>query len=148
MDIILLQEVEKLGDKHEIVTVKPGFARNFLIPKGMALIANTSNRKRLEELKRLEAAREAKLQGHYQAIADKLKDVVLKVGAKAGTSGKIFGSVTNVQIAQLLKEQHEVEIERRKIDLDEEVKELGTYSATLNLHPEVKTSVQFEVVQE
>ncbi|NND32723.1 MAG: 50S ribosomal protein L9 [Saprospiraceae bacterium] len=148
MDIILLQELEKLGDKHEIVSVKPGFARNFLIPKGLALIANASNKKRLQELRRLEAAKEAKLKDHYQEMADKLKDVVLKVGAKAGTSGKIFGSVTNVQIAQILKEQYEIDIPRRKISLSEDIKELGTYSTTLNLHPEVVTQVQLEVVQE
>ncbi|MCB0667795.1 MAG: 50S ribosomal protein L9 [Saprospiraceae bacterium] len=148
MEIILLQEVDKLGDKHEIVNVKPGYARNYLIPKGFALIANNSNRKRLDELKRIETAKEAKLKDHYQEIADKLKEITLKVGAKAGTSGKIFGSVTNVQIAQLLKEEHGIEVERRKIVLTEEVKELGTYKAKLNLHPEVSSEVDFEVVQE
>lgn len=148
MEIILLKEIDKLGDKHEIVNVKPGYARNYLIPQGFALIANTSNRKRLDELKRIELAKEAKLKDFYQEIADKLKDVTLKVGAKAGTSGKIFGSVTNVQIAQLLKEEHGIEIERRKIALVDEVKELGTYKAKLNLHPEVTSEVDFEVVQE
>ncbi|MBK8502278.1 MAG: 50S ribosomal protein L9 [Saprospiraceae bacterium] len=148
MEIILLKELDKLGDKHEIVSVKPGFARNYLIPQGFALIANSSNKKRLDELKRIEIAKEAKLKGHYQEIANKLKGVILKVGAKAGTTGKIFGSVTNVQIAQLLKEEQGVEIERRKIVLSDDVKELGTYSVKLNLHPEVVTEVQFEVVQE
>jgi large subunit ribosomal protein L9 len=148
MEIILLKEVDKLGDKHEIVSVKPGFARNYLIPQGFALIANSSNKKRLDELKRIEIAKEAKLKDHYQEIANKLKGVILKVGAKAGTSGKIFGSVTNVQIAQLLKEEQGLEIQRRKIVLSDDVKELGTYTVTLNLHPEVVTEVQFEVVQE
>ena len=148
MDIILLQEVDKLGDKHEIVTVKPGYARNYLIPKGMALIANASNRKRLDELKRVETAREAKLKGYYEEIAAKLKDVTLKIGAKAGTSGKIFGSVTSLQIAQVIKDQFDIELERRKIQIPDEVKELGAYVATLNLHPEVVTEVNFEVVQE
>lgn len=148
MDIILLQELDKLGGKHEIVTVKPGYARNYLIPQGKALIANSSNRKRLEELRRAEAAKEAKLKGHYEEIAEKLKGVVLKVGAKAGTSGKIFGSVTNLQIIQLLNEQHQVEIDRRKVVIPEEVKELGSYVATLNLHPEVITEINFEVIQE
>ena len=148
MDIILLQEHDKLGDKHEIVSVKPGFARNYLIPKGLALIANASNKKRLQELKRLEAAKEAKLKDHYQEIADKLKDVTLKVGAKAGTTGKIFGSVTSVQIAQILKEKYDIEVPRKKISLSEDIKELGTYATTLNLHPEVVAEVQLEVVQE
>lgn len=148
MDIILLKEVDKLGDKHEIVSVKPGYARNYLIPQGFALIANSSNKKRLDELKRIDAKRESKLKDHYQEIADRLKGIVLKVGAKAGTTGKIFGSVTNIQIAQLLKEGHGLEIERRKISLSDDVKELGTYTAKLNLHPEVVTEVQFEVIQE
>jgi len=148
MEIILLKELDKLGDKHEIVTVKPGYARNFLIPQGLALIANSSNRKRLQELRRLEDAKESKLKDFYVEIAGKLKDVVLKVGAKAGTTGKIFGSVTSVQIAQLLKEEHGVELERRKIVLEEEVKEIGSYVATLNLHPEVQSTVKFEVIQE
>ena len=148
MDIILLKEVDKLGDKHEIVSVKPGYARNYLIPQGFALIANSSNKKRLDELRRIDAARESKLKDHYEEIAEKLKGITLKVGAKAGTTGKIFGSVTNIQIAQLLKEGHGLEIERRKISLSDDVKELGTYTAKLNLHPEVVTEVQFEVVQE
>ncbi len=148
MEIILLKEVDKVGYKHEIVKVKPGYARNYLIPQGLALIANATNRKRLAELRRLEEAKEAKLVGHYQEIADKVKDTVLKIGAKAGTSGKIFGSVTNVQIAQALQEQLEVELERRKIVIDSEVKELGSYTAQLKLHPEVEAEVNFEVVQE
>ena len=148
MDIILLEEIENLGEKHELVTVKAGYARNYLIPRGKALIANVSNRKRLEELVRAEAAKEAKLQGHYEAIAEKLKGAVLKIGAKAGATGKIFGSVTNLQLAQVLKDQYEVEIERRKIEMPEEGKELGSYTAKLNLHTEVQTEVAFEVVQE
>ncbi len=148
MEIILLKEVDKVGYKHEIVSVKPGFARNYLIPQGFALIANASNRKRLGELKRVETAKEAKLVGYYQEIAEKVKGTTLRIGAKAGTSGKIFGSVTNVQIAQILKEQHDVDIERRKIEIKDDVKELGTYSAQLNLHPEVVVDVAFEVVQE
>ncbi len=148
MDIILLQEIENLGDKHELVSVKAGYARNYLIPRGMALIANVSNRKRLQELVRAEAAREAKLQGHYEEIAEKLKSASLKIGAKAGATGKIFGSVTSLQVAQMLKEQYDVEVERKKIEMPEEVKELGTYKAKLNLHAEVQTEVDFEVVQE
>jgi len=148
MEIILLKEVDKVGYKHEIVKVKPGYARNYLIPQGLALIANATNRKRLAELRRLEETKEAKLVGHYQDIAEKVKDFVLKIGAKAGASGKIFGSVTNVQIAQALQEQLQVEVERRKIIIDEEVKELGAYTSKLKLHPEVVTEVAFEVIQE
>ncbi len=148
MEIILLKELDKVGYKHEIVKVKPGYARNYLIPQGLALIANATNRKRLAELRRLEEAKEAKLVGHYQEIADKVKDFVLKIGAKAGATGKIFGSVTNVQIAQALQEQLQVEVERRKIVIEDEVKELGSYSAKLKLHPEVEAVAAFEVIQE
>ena len=146
MDIILLEDIEKVGDKHTIVNVKDGYARNYLIPQKLAIIATDTNRQRLEELR---AKEEAELAAHleeFQAIADKLKDKVLKIPAKAGTSGKIFGSVTNVQIAQALKEQLDVEVDRRKIILPEEVKVLGTYTAELNLHPEVDAKVNFEVL--
>ena len=148
MEIILLKDIEKVGDKHEIVTVKNGFGRNYLIPQGLAIIANDTNRKRLDELKADEEAKEAAKIGEYQAIAEKLKDVVLKIGAKAGTSGKIFGSVTNVQIIAALKDQFDVEIERKKVELPEEVKNVGTYKAILNLHKEVVAEIDFEVVEE
>jgi len=148
MDIILLKDVDKVGDKHTVVTVKDGYGRNYLIPQKLALIANKSNLARLAELRRQEEAREAKKVGVYQEIADKLKDTVIKIGAKTGTSGKIFGSVTNVQLAQALKEQHDIDVERRKIELEDEVKELGTYKAKLNLHKEVETIMTFEVVSE
>jgi len=148
MEVILLKDLDKVGDKHDIVKVKNGYGRNYLIPQGLAMEANKLNRQNLEDLKRKEAEAEAKKVGEYQAIADKLKDVVLRIGAKAGQSGKLFGSVTNVQIAQALKEQADVEIERRKILLDEEIKTLGTYTATLNLHKDVDSKVQFEVVEE
>ncbi len=148
MDIILLKDVDKVGGKHEVVTVKNGFGRNYLIPQGLALIANTTNRKRLAELKRQDANREEKMVGTYQAIADKLDGVTLKIGAKAGTSGKIFGSVTNIQLAAALKDQFNVEVDRKKIILPEEVKNIGNYVAVLELHPNVQPKVNFEVVEE
>ena len=148
MDIILLKDIDKVGEKHEIVTVKNGYGRNYLIPQGLALIANTTNRKRLAELKRQDAIREQKMIGTYQEIATKLVGATLKIGAKAGTSGKIFGSVTNIQLATALKEQLGIEIDRKKIILPEEVKTLGNYVAVLELHPDVKPNVNFEVVEE
>lgn len=148
MEIILLQDVDNVGEKHEIVSVKNGYGRNYLIPRKMAIIANSVNLAKLKELKRQEEARESKMVGEYQEIADKLKSTVLRVGAKAGTTGKIFGSVTNVQIAQALKEQLEIDVERRKIELEEEIKTLGTYTAALKLHKEVEATIKFEVVEE
>ena len=148
MELILLQDIDKVGDKFDIVKVKDGFGRNFLIPQGMAIIANAANRKKLDDYKSEEASRLADMLSEFQVIADQLKDKVLKIGAKAGTSGKIFGSVTNVQIAAALKEQFDIEVDRKKVIVPEEAKELGTYTAVLNLHPDVDTRVVFEVVAE
>jgi large subunit ribosomal protein L9 len=148
MEIILLQDVDKVGDKFEIVNVKNGFGLNYLIPQKLAIIANDSNRKRLAELIRREELHAEKMLDEYQELADKLDSIVLKIGAKAGASGKIFGSVTNVQIAQALKDQEGIEVERRKISLDEDVKQLGTYSAALNLHKSIDSRINFEVVKE
>jgi large subunit ribosomal protein L9 len=148
MEIILLQDIDKVGDKYEIVTVKPGYGRNYLIPKGLALIANEANRKRLDDYKAAEEAKLVERLDEFRGIAESLADKVLRIGAKAGTSGKIFGSVTNVQIASALKEQFEVEVERRRIELVEDVKELGTYTAKINFHPEVIANLSFEVVAE
>lgn len=146
MELILLKEVEKLGDINDVVTVKSGYGRNFLIPQGLAVIANKSNLKSLKERVRQHDAREAKMLGTYQEIADKLKEAVIKIGAKAGTSGKIFGSVTNLQLADAIKEQIDLEIDRKKIVLLEDVKELGVYSATVSLHKEVEGKITFEVI--
>lgn len=148
MQVILLKDIEKLGYKHDVVEVKPGYGRNFLIPQGMAIIANKANMGDLDEIKSKEAAVEAARQAEYQEMATKMDGVVLKIGAKAGQSGKIFGSVTNVQIAAALKEQLDLDIERRKIEISEEVKELGTYHAKINLHPEVQPNIAFEVIAE
>lgn len=148
MEIILLKDIDKVGDKHEIVKVKPGYARNYLIPKGMAIVANKDNRARLDELKRKETEAEEARLAEFEAVAQKLEGQILKVGAKSGTSGKIFGSVTNVQIAAALKEQLDLDIDRKKIVMPEEVKTLGTYTATLELHKKVQPVVTFEVVAE
>ncbi|MBP9135137.1 MAG: 50S ribosomal protein L9 [Saprospiraceae bacterium] len=148
MDIILLKEIDKVGNKHDIVKVKDGYGRNYLIPQGLAVVANAGNRKMLNELIKQEDKKESKRLDEYKEIASKLKDVTLKIGAKAGTSGKIFGSVTSVQIANALKEQAGIEIERKKIVLEEEVKSIGTYTAKLNLHKDVQSSVAFEIIEE
>ncbi len=148
MEVILLKDVESVGSQHEIVTVKNGYGRNFLIPQKLAIIANRGNRARLTELKRQAAVRESNMLVQYKDIAEKLRTTVIKVGAKAGTTGKIFGSVTSAQLAQALKDQLSIDIDRKKIILPDEVKMLGEYTADLQLHPEVKTTLAFEVVQE
>jgi large subunit ribosomal protein L9 len=149
MEIILLKDIEKVGEKHTIVKVKDGYGRNYLIPQGMAIVANQANRNRLGGLKRREGAEETKLVTEFQDIAARLEGKVLQIGAKAGASGKIFGSVTNVQIAAVLKEQFNIELDRRKIELPEEdIKMVGAYTAKLLLHKDVQPELHFEVVAE
>ncbi len=148
MEIILLQDIEKVGEKHEIVTVKDGYGRNFLIPKGMALVANSSNRKRLDDLKQQAQAKENHLINEAKALAAKIAGAELKIGAKTGTSGKIFGSITNIQIANALRDQLGLDVDRKKIDIAEEIKETGNYTASVHLHKEVVCEVKFEVVSE
>lgn len=148
MEVILLKDIDTLGERHEVVNVKPGYARNFLIPSKMALVANSTNKAKLEKLRVEAAAHEADRIADYKALADKLEGQVLRIGAKAGTTGKIFGSVTSVQIMQALKDQMGIEVIRKKIELPEEVKVLGNYTANINFHPEVRTTIQFEVVEE
>src|SRR5690606_11573230 len=139
------KEVEKLGEKHDVVSVKPGYARNFLIPQGLAKIANSATRKTLDHILKREEARELEKLSEYKELIDSLHDKVIRIGAKAGTEGKIFGSVTTLQISQAIKEQLGVEIPRRKISLPEEVKTLGTYQADINFHKDVQGSVTFDV---
>ena len=148
MEIILLKDVEKLGDKHTIVTVKPGYARNYLIPQGKAIVANANNRRRLDDLRFREGAAEQKTKAVAQTMADQLADKVLKIGAKAGTSGKIFGSVTNIQIAQALLDQFKIDVDRKIVTVPDDVKELGAYTADINFHKDVDVKVRFEVVEE
>jgi large subunit ribosomal protein L9 len=148
MDIILLQHIDKVGNKHEIVSVKPGYARNYLIPQGMAIIANEANKGKLDELRAKEAEVEAQKISEYQALAAKLASATIKIGAKAGTTGKIFGSVTNVQIAAAIKDQMDIELERRFIHIPEEVKELGSYKAEVHFHPEVHQEISIEVIND
>lgn len=147
MQIILLKDMDNLGEKHEVVKVKPGYGRNYLIPQGIALLANDSNLRRLAEMKRQEDARENKKVNEYRQLADQLKDVVLKIGAKVGATDKIFGSVTNIQIAHALKEQG-YDVERKKIHLDEEIKTTGNFTATIDFHKDVQCKLNLEVVAE
>ena len=148
MDIILLKDIDTLGERHEIVKVKPGYARNFLIPSKLALVANSTNKAKLEKLRSEAAAHEAERISDFKAMAAKLEGQTLRIGDKAGTTGKIFGSVTSLQIMQALKDQMGIEVIRKKIDLPEEVKTLGQYTANVNFHPEVHATIQFEVVEE
>jgi large subunit ribosomal protein L9 len=148
MEVILKQDVKNLGYKDDVVKVKPGYGRNFLIPKGLADLATESTKKVLKETVKQRAFKEQKIKAAAETNAAKLKDMLVKVGAKAGESGKIFGSVTSVQLADAIKKLG-VEIDRKNITLGEDaVKTLGTYTADVRLHKEVSVAVKFEVVQE
>jgi len=147
MNIILLENIDKVGGQYEMVSVKPGYARNFLIPQGKAIIANDTNMRRLADYEHRQKKKMERLLGDIQNIAKKLSESTLKIGAKAGTSGKIFGSVTNIQIANALKEQLDLDVDRKVIEIPE-VKELGSYTAILKLHPDVDTRINFNVSQD
>lgn len=144
----MLKDVDKVGDKHEVITVKNGFGRNYLLPRGLAIIGNESNMGRLNEMIRREEAQEQKKLDVYKSIAKQLEGKTLKIGAKAGASGRIFGSITELSVKQQLQEQFGVDIERKKISLPEDAKELGTYTLILKLHPEVIHEMQMEVAQD
>jgi large subunit ribosomal protein L9 len=146
MEIILLREVDNLGYKDDIVNVKPGYARNYLIPTHKAIVANKSNTKALEEKLRQQELKRQKMLKEFQDMAAKIESATFKIGAKVGTSGKIFGSITTIQIAESIKGQLGIESDRKKIKILEEVKSLGTFPAEIELHREVKASFSFEVV--
>ncbi len=148
MDIILIQDVSKLGQKDDIVQVKDGYARNYLIPKGYAIAASAPARKMHAENLRQRAHKEEKIKAEARELAAKLADVKVVVGAKTSSSGKIFGSVNTIQIAESLKEKG-FDIDRRSITLPEDqIKEVGSYKAVIKLHREVKVEVNFEIIAE
>lgn len=148
MQVILIQDVNNLGGVNELVTVKNGYGRNYLIPQKMAIEANPSNMKMMEEKKKQQAKKEAKLLAELNSVISVLQSGGLKLGAKTGTSGKIFGSVTSVQVARAIKEQKGYEIDRRRITIIDDVKELGTYKAKIDFGNGTETEVEFEVVAE
>jgi large subunit ribosomal protein L9 len=145
MQVILIQDVNNLGGINELVTVKNGYARNYLIPKKFAIEASPSNLKMMEERKKQQAKKEAKLLAEINNVIAALKDGIIRIGAKTGTSGKIFGSVTSVQISRAIRDQKGYEIDRRRIQIPEEVKELGLHKAVLDFGSGNQTEIEFEV---
>lgn len=148
MDIILIQDVDNLGGKNELLKVKNGYARNFLIPQGLAQEANPSNRKQLEERLKVAKKKEAAMLAQINSVISKLKEAPIRLGAKTGTSGKIFGSITSLQISRAIRDQKGYEIDRKKITINEEVKEIGTYKATVDFGNGQNAEVDIEVVAE
>ena len=148
MDIILIQDVDNLGAKNEVVKVKNGYARNYLFPRQLAVESSPSNKKQLEERMKQVKKKEDKMLAEINSVITKLKEAPLKLGAKTGTSGKIFGSVTSLQISRAIREQRGYDIDRRKISIVDEVKELGTYKANIEFGNGQSTEVEFEVIAE
>ncbi len=147
MEVILTQDIQGLGYKNDVITVKPGYGRNYLIPKGFAILANKSNKKMIEENIKQAAHKAEKIKNDAMALAEKIGDITLQIGAKVGESGKIFGAVTTLQIADALAAKG-FEIDRKKISFPVQPKEVGSYTAILDLHKEVKHEVKFDVVPE
>ncbi|MEY5133099.1 MAG: hypothetical protein RLZZ198_1103 [Bacteroidota bacterium] len=148
MEVILLKNVDKLGYTNEVVTVKPGYGRNFLIPQGYAILATASAKKAHAEVMRQKSHKESKMLAEAQELAAKLADVSVSIATKAGENGKIYGSINTIQLAEALKAAgHDIDRKSLKIK-DEPIREVGTYEAEANLYKGVKQTITFSVVAE
>lgn len=148
MQIILIQDVNNLGGANEVVAVRNGYARNFLIPRKMAVEASPSNLKQLEERLKQIRKKEEKMMAEINRVIEVLKASAIRIGAKTGTSGKIFGAVTNVQVARAIREQKGYEVDRRKIHILDEIKELGNFKARVDFGNGHETEIELEIVAE
>ena len=148
MQVILIQDVDNLGARHELVTVKNGYARNYLIPRKLAVEANPSNLKQHEEKLKVIAKKEVAMLAELNKVIDILKSSPVKVTAKTGTTGKIFGSVTSLQIARAIRDQKGYEIDRKRITVSDDVKELGTHKVSIDFGNSNVVEIDFEVVGE
>ena len=148
MQVILVQDVDNLGGANELVSVKNGYARNYLIPQKFAVEANPSNLRQLEEKQKVKAKKEAAMLAEINKVIAVLKESPVKVTAKTGTSGKIFGSVTSLQISRAIRDQKGYEIDRKRIHITDDVKELGTYKASVDFGNGNTTEIEFEVAGE
>ena len=149
MEIILKQDLTGVGYKNDLLKVKDGYARNYLIPKGLAVIATKSTKKALAELKKQQAFKEDKIVKEAETLAQALEGTELTIGVKAGTSGKIFGSVNSIVVANAIQEQKSLEIDRKLIELNEDhIKEVGKYQAKIKLHKNVEVAIELDVVAE
>lgn len=148
MEIILKQDVNHVGYKDEIVTVKDGYANNYLLPQGLAIMATPSAKKILTENIRQKARKEENIRKESSAFAERISAMgTIKVVTKAGENGKIYGSVNSIQLADAIKEQHNMDIDRKKIFIKgDAVKELGKYNAVVNVYKDIKAEFEFEVI--
>ena len=149
MEIILKKDVTNLGYANDTIIVKNGYGRNYLIPQGYAILATPSNKKIVAENVKQRAFKAIKIKAEAEDIAKSIEAVSIRIGAKAAVNGKIYGSVNALQLAEALKEQFNIEVDRKKIIVDgESVKEIGEYTAKINLNKEVSASIKFEVYAE
>ncbi len=148
MKVILLEDVAKVGKKGEVVEVKSGYAHNFLFKNNVALEATKGNLKKLADKQAQEAEERAYEKAQAESVAKELESLKVVIKAKEGANGKLFGTITNKEVADHIKNTHNIDLDKRKIILDEKIKELGTYQATVKLHPEVKMTLRIQVVGE
>ena len=146
MEVILIKDVDNLGGVNELVAVRPGYARNYLIPQKYAVEASAGNKKMLQERQKVGQKREEKLMAEIAKVTEVLKASPVKIGAKIGTSGKIFGSVTSIQLARAIREQKGYDIDRRRITITDDVKEAGTHKASIDFGKDNMLEMEFEVV--
>ncbi|OWP64441.1 50S ribosomal protein L9 [Hymenobacter amundsenii] len=147
MEVFLKDDVKGLGYKNDLVTVKPGYGRNYLMPQGLAVLADKTNKKIVAENVRQAAHKADKVKGDAQAIADQIGDMVLDIPAKVGESGKIFGRVTTLQLSDALKAKG-IDVDRKRLSFDTDPTSVGEYTASADLHREVKHKIRFNVVAE
>ncbi len=149
MEIILKKDVTGIGYKNDLITVKDGYARNYLIPKRMAVVAIPSSKKALAELKKQQAYKEEKVRKEAETNAAAIKGIQLTIGVKASSTGKIFGSVNNIMVANAIKEQKKFDIDRKKIFVnDEHIKEVGKYKAVVKFHKDIQVEIDLDVKAE
>lgn len=148
MKVILTEDVLKVGKKGQVVDVKSGYAHNFLFKNNVALEATKANLKRLEEQQAQEAENRAYEKAQAESIGTMLKDKLIVMKGKEGAGGKLFGAVTNKEVAEAIKKEFNVEIDKRKIVLDDKIRVIGTYNAVIKLHPEVKVNMKVQIVPE
>lgn len=147
MDVLLKKKVESLGDENEIVSVKNGYGRNYLIPNGIAILATESIKKIHAENQKQRAHKEVKIKEEAEKIAKSIKSATIKVAAKVGEKGKIFGSITNIQLADALKDAG-FDVDRKNINiLEKNIKTIGKYNAEVKIHKEITVSIEFEVAE-
>lgn len=147
MKVILLQDVKKIGSKGEVIKVAEGYARNFLFPRKLAVEATEGHLKDLEQKKASEVRKKAQLHEEAKQLAEKLEALSVKITTKVGEGGRLFGSITSKDIADAIKLQHKIDIDKKKIILDNPVKSLGTYTVAIKLHPEIQAKVTVQVVE-